>query len=588
MFSYIEKIASLMSEADKNEYKRIFEPRVVAVPPADSRRDVCVCADGEIRAYGARDKKVPFIDESGVRTYIASRDGGLSWKEYVADPDDIGACVKIPWTGRYITIKGRIEDDQYGARGKGSRYFSDIGPGDTDPEVALIPDIKISLDNFQPYCDVVSRKIFCPAYHIDMNGGYHLKMLVSEDDGVSFKCIEFPEIPRFEMKWPHKSIRWENNGAEPSVTRLKNGPLWMIIRTSHDYMYESFSYDNGETWSAPAPSRFHLTLTTPYPLTLSDGRTILFWNNTQPLPEFDKDEYLPPIENGTKLGFGEDVFTNRDVSHCAITEDGGKSFIGCRELIRSPIRNSVYYRAVGDEYSSNDKSVHQFQAIELPYGKVLVSVGQNTASRKLVIFDVNWLYEKECRETFRKGLENVTTHGFIRGYCESHKNEGPGHCQWNRVSTVYPMPDPAGGARREVQQFVYNDDPRLISGLSGMTWNYPASDTGHIELEVYRAKAGLRISLCDMWINPTDDTAYHFAKFTFEANESVLPEKKWVTLCLDFDVKKGLLEYSIDGNKLGESKLQSEAPIGLSYLHLQTLARERDFEGSFIRELKKL
>jgi hypothetical protein len=89
-----------------------------------------------------------------------------------------------------------------------------------------------------------------------------------------------------------------------------------------------------------------------------------------------------------------------------------------------------------------------------------------------------------------------------------------------------------------------------------------------------------------MWINPTDETAYHFAKFTLEADEKVLLGNKWVTLCLDFDVESGILEYSVDGEKLGEAKLQSDAPIGLSYLHLQTLARERDFEGSYLRELR--
>ncbi|MBQ7820740.1 MAG: hypothetical protein IJ391_00460 [Clostridia bacterium] len=149
------------------------------------------------------------------------------------------------------------------------------------------------------------------------------------------------------------------------------------------------------------------------------------------------------------------------------------------------------------------------------------------------------------------------------------------------------MPDPAGNSYREVQQFVYSDDPRLINGLSGMTWNYPASKKGHIELELYRAASGLRVSLCDTWINPTDETVYAFAKYTFEADESVLPGREWVTLCIDFDVEKDVLEYSVGGKKLGECKLQSEAPTGVSYLHLQTLARERDYDGSYLRELRK-
>ena len=585
MFSYIEKIASLMSEADKDEYRRIYAPRVVAVPPADSRRDICVCEDGEIRAYGVRNKKNPFDEESGERMYIYSRDGGLTWKAHKAEAGDIGACVKIPWTGKYVTIF--VMKNEKNGKPVTCRLLSNIGPGDTAPDIAPIPGATICIDVFQPYMLDDVRRIVCAAYHRDSVGCYHPHILISDDDGMSFSVKDLTSPPRFEIKWPHKGPRWENNGSEPSLTRLADGRLWMVIRTSQDYMYEYFSSDNGDSWQGPMQSRFHMTLTTPFVYTLRDGRTLLFWNNTHPLPEIDKETFEPRISEDGRKGIWEDVFTNRDISHAAVTEDSGKTFIGCRETYMSPIRNSVYYRSAGNYNSSADKSAHQHQAIELPYGKILLSVGQHEVTRRILIFDVRWLYEKERSELFREGLEHVSTHGYIKSYCESHTNEGPGHCQWNRVSTVYPVPDPSGNSYREVQQFVYSDDPRLVSGLSGMAWNYPACESGHIELELYRAKSGLRISLADTWINPTDETVYAFAKFSFEADESVLPEKEWITLWIEFDTVKGKLEYGIGDKKIGEADKLSDAPLGVSYLHLQTLARERDFEGAYLREIRK-
>ena len=55
------------------------------------------------------------------------------------------------------------------------------------------------------------------------------------------------------------------------------------------------------------------------------------------------------------------------------------------------IRNAPDFRVNGGNLSSADKSVHQFQAIELPGGKILVEYGQHEASRRIVIFDADWL-----------------------------------------------------------------------------------------------------------------------------------------------------------------------------------------------------
>ena len=43
-----------------------------------------------------------------------------------------------------------------------------------------------------------------------------------------------------------------NYGAdEPCVLELKDGRLWMLMRTQTGFLYESFSSDHGRTWSEP-------------------------------------------------------------------------------------------------------------------------------------------------------------------------------------------------------------------------------------------------------------------------------------------------------------------------------------------------
>lgn len=582
MYCSADAIAKRLGKQEENAYSRIFEPTIVAIPPADSRCAMCVLNDGEIRVYGFADKTDIYETEGTYRpVYLSSKDGGLSWKEYDCSSKDIGACVYVPWVNKYVTVRS--------INGKTYRLISNIGAGDENPD-----EKEISSKNyfciFQPLVLEDCKRLIATAQRTDYGEDglyhYHPALIISDDGGDTWRIKELESCPRFEVSLPHKSLRWENNGAEPSVTRLKNGTLWLIIRTSQDYMYESFSFDNGDTWTKPSKSNFHMTLTTPFPLTLKDGRTLLFWNNTHPLPEQDKNSCNPPLDDGAKKGIWEDVFTNRDAAHVAITEDCGKTFIGCRETILNNKRNEVDFRTHGSMYSSNDRSVHQFQAIELPLGKILLSVGQHEEIRKLIIFDINWLYETQRTEDFKSGIKNLSVQGYIKSISGSYTwKDIPGHNQWNRIPTVYPAIDPAG-TPTEAMQFVYNDDPRLVSGLSGMAWNFPTSKKGRVEIEFYKKTKGLQLCLADEWINPTDEYACDTAEFCLYADNDI-PANEWVTLVVEWDCNEESALLKFNDRVVSSAKLKHCAPFGISYLHLQTLARERDFDGAFIRKLTK-
>ncbi len=579
MSSLLKAMEANLSESDVRMLKSIYEPRVVGVPGEDSRRSITVMPDGEIRVYGRANIKAVFRENEGDMVYLSSRDCGLSWKPVYAPKGAMGSCVYDEKNKRFLTVKPGTWC-----------LISDIGPDDTSPRRIRI-STRGYFDMFQPI-RISTGRWLCPAQartETEEDGkcimNYNSAVFRSDDDGESWSVTDLKSAPRFETVWPHKSSRWENNGSECTLTELADGRIMLISRTSQDWFYAYYSSDGGETWTDGEPSPFHGTLTTPFLLKLSDGRIIHFWNNSQPLAEVDKESYWPPLGKDCMDAVWEDVFTNRDVNHAAISEDGGKTWIGFRELGLNEIRNASDFRSAGGMVSSADKSVHQFQAVELPFGKVLVSYGQHEISRRLVIFDVNWLYEKSRTETFIDGLKNMTTHVYVKSVSESQVGKGlPGHCAWNRTNGALLVPDPQGNYG-EALQITRIDDPRLVSPLQGAVWNFPAMKKGRVDVDVRIEGAGLRLSLTDRWFNAADEYIWYYAQFTTELEKGLCGRGEWVRLSVHFDCEAGKAVAERGGKELFAIKMKDSAPNGISYLHLQTLASAPDPRGAYVRYL---
>lgn len=86
---------------------------------------------------------------------------------------------------------------------------------------------------------------------------------------------------------------------EPGVVELPNGVLWGWARTDLGRQYEFFSFDAGETWSVPAPSRF----TSPNsPLSMKrvpgTDRLLAVWN---PGPSYETRPLRPVSGDRTPL-----------------------------------------------------------------------------------------------------------------------------------------------------------------------------------------------------------------------------------------------------------------------------------------------
>ncbi len=568
MKNYIEIMKNNLTQEEIEFLKNIYAPTVMTKGYSNAFRSLTIMPDGEIRCYGNINKSGP--DDEGTRIYISSKDCGLSWKMHKQKENSLGAAARSPYSNRYIMpnmVPGKDGEAS-------SMYISEDGPDST-----VLKEVPLSLTVGTRHMPLAlkgkKRWIFAADYQ------NHTTTFVSDDDGDSWKNVPVEKTDCFTMVPPHKGKRWENSGVEPAIVELNDDRLMMILRTSTDYHYVAYSYDYGDSWTKPEPSTFHSTLTNPELLRLSDGRILFFYNNTRPLPEQDLKSVWPTLTPQEQAGEWEDVFTNRDANCVVISEDNGKSWKGFRELYLNEIRNSCDFRSSGGNYSARDKSVHQFQAIELPYNKVMVHVGQHEMLNKIVIFDINWLYEKEHSENFRDGMSAISTQVYLKSVSGGFRGF-TGHCAWNRTNGAVMVPDPDGN-HTEVLLLKNTDDDRLVSNAQGAVWNFPAAQKGTVNITLDVFGKGIRISLADHWINPIDLTVEQYAQFTKVLTREDLVGNGKKDIEIEFDTTTQKAQIKQGKSFVSTLDMQNTAPNGLCYLHLQTVSDKGDSEGTIIK-----
>lgn len=563
---------------DVFDHKDFFAPTVVADIPGDAAGGFCLTANGRIRHYS-----YIMTSEGNINVYIESDDNGRSWTLHEMESSEVGPMLKSSFSRYWVGFDSGVNPTVL--------LRSKSGPGDkkairtelpwTD-EAAMMQIIALK-----------SRKRFVAVFSTEVlsaKNGYHAAVAYSDDDGVTWTKIPLQQasfIPRMTLgdKRPH----WYNNGCEPTIAELSDGTLLIAARTSGPYHTFYKSEDGGETWSAPYEDRnFWACNTRPKLLTLNDGRLLFVWNNTSILPTLEV-EKTPEMSEGEKNGVWESVFTNRDALHAAISDDGGKTWHGFREIALNSIRNEGDFRQIGGwPRNGHDRSVHETCLMELPDGKVMVAYGQERASSRILIFDPDWLYETSAEEDFRSGFEHISNHLYVRTLTGGRKGWA-GHCAWNRVPGALLVidPDVDSSTQKDVLQLCRISDPRLVSDRQGVVWNFPASRKGRFETECRIDGEGFQLALCDHWINPCDEFGPKASPVVFHVDRNDLPDSKWYKLNVEWDLDSAQAILSVDGNPIRHITIDNLSPSGLSYVHLQTLAENSDPLGTYFRYFKK-
>jgi len=201
------------------------------------------------------------------------------------------------------------------------------------------------------------------------------------------------------LKIPVESAQVTRYGAvEPNAIELKNGKIWMLIRTNKGHLYQSYSNDHGTSWEEANPSAFISSDSPAETLRLSDGRILILWNADQ--------RYDDPrsYANG-----------GREILHAALSSDEGHTWRGFREVFTSAA-NPVIKGDRGTAYPS---------AVETKDGKILFVSGQGEGGRSIVCVDPKWLDQTENKDDFSHGLVQWTMHGTDSAAVLSHFQHQP-------------------------------------------------------------------------------------------------------------------------------------------------------------------
>ena len=183
---------------------------------------------------------------------------------------------------------------------------------------------------------------------------------------------------------------------EPSIVQLSNGTVWMLIRTNKGFLYQSFSKDEGKTWTAAEPTEFISSDSPASLVRISKNRILVFWCSDQ--RHDDPNSYA----NG-----------GREVLHAAISTDEGKSWKGFREVLVSSSMEQI----------AGDHGTAYPSAVQNDKGNIVLVSGQGV-SGAIVMFNPAWLQKKKFSDNLSDSLEHWTFFGMKQTSSTEEKEGG--------------------------------------------------------------------------------------------------------------------------------------------------------------------
>jgi hypothetical protein len=383
--------------------------------------------------------------------------------------------------------------------------------------------------------------------------GAHVTTVVySDDGGASWTQSES------ELVAPcYPGYNGNNYGAcEPAVIQLEDGRIWMLMRTQTGVMYESYSHDNGTTWSDAQPSRF-FSSTSPSDFDrLPDGRLVNVWNNY---------EMPPRVENQFEYG-------GRDALHVAISDDDGRTWRGFREIYRDALRNDTPPQR-GDRGTAYPRAYHT------ETGTIVVVSGQGAERRNIIVVDPEWVTQTRAETHFENGLDDWIAFKPVG----PPRGAGP---QRDRILGPELLPHPDRPDRHVLH--LRRPDENIGDGAA---WNFPLGWAGSLTLRLMLndGHGPFNIALGDRGFNLNDNAGERYAQFNLPiasdgqlADGPTLPAGKWHSLTFRWNLDQAACAVSVDGQTVVTLPLNHPANNGVSDVRLRSLAQEIDSAGMLV------
>jgi hypothetical protein len=361
-------------------------------------------------------------------------------------------------------------------------------------------------------------------------GSYSCSSMHSDDNGETWH--DSPDVLSVETPDLH------TYGAdEPSAIQLKDGRVWMLMRTQKGRFYETFSQD-GHRWSAPQPSRLISSDSPAGLIRLKDGSLLLFSNACLRYPY---------------------AYGARYVLHGAVSRDEGATWQGFREVARDPNRNDP-------PDLRGDYGVSYTFPTLTPDGQVLFSNWVEQGSvRRFRLLNPAWLLETRSACDFSEGLEEWLIFG----------SKG-----------VELRTDPEKSDSKVLA--VRKADPQWPAGA---VWNFPMGSRGRLSLQLKTNAGfgGLLLGLADHASPPWDpeDEFHNVFNLPIQSSGAIasarLEPDSWCRLDLVWDTGRRRCEVMVGGKQAGVLE-DNRKSRGVNYLRLRSTASRSD-AGLLVRSV---
>jgi hypothetical protein len=354
----------------------------------------------------------------------------------------------------------------------------------------------------------------------------------SDDNGATWKR------PESEIATHTGATDWyESGNAEPFGIQLRDGRLWLVTRSQDGVQWETFSKDEGLTWSPAQPTHFVSNQSQMTIFRLADRRLLLIWNNCGA-------EGLPPV----KWQYAE-----RAVLTAAISDDEGKTWQGFRETGRGVARQQLCNPHV----------------VQMRNGRLLIY-----AAGVLVSVAPDFLTRTTLTEDFEHGLR-----------------------RWSTLAAegVSVVPNPSGGPGKVLKLVKPKPDVRSAACL-----NFPFGPKGTItlKLRVEPGFQGAHLTLSDHYdlpglprdasfpirITPKGRIELNGSGGTWLSTPGDLVAGTWHELKLSWNCTDRGALLELDGVEIARLH-QYVCTDGVCYLRLRSTAPATDDAGMYLRSI---
>jgi hypothetical protein len=345
-----------------------------------------------------------------------------------------------------------------------------------------------------------------------------------------------------------------NEGAcEPSIEPVKDGTIWMLMRTQAGFLYESYSEDNGTTWRPATASRFNASTGPPNIMRHKNGWLVLCWNNCE----------MPPRHEG------QGVYGGRDALHIAVSADEGRTWRGFREIYLDHRRNDNPTRS-GDRGTAYPLGAYTAD------GRIVVLAGQGEGGRNPIVIDPNWIVETQSQTDFSDGLEQWSV----------YKHHGPARGWWRaRAVGCQLLPNPTEPDARCLHVRKADSLP-----ADGAAWNFPNGWKGSLttRLMIREGFQGGILGVNDRFFDPANDAGEEFAVFRVDIGAdgglgtARLDTDKWHDVRLQWDLSSDRCALFVDDQPAGDVPLRHKTLNGISYVRFRSAATRIDTAGFLV------